>query len=319
MDRFKNILVAASPGSLDSTVIRRIAGFIDANRARVTLMDVVEPMPPWRRQVNVDGRTVDLEQLLVHERTAALRRHAEALGGGDVDVHVRHGKPFIEVIEHGLEHGNDLVIVAEPPSHGKGGQIGSAADIMQLLRKCPLPVWVMRASTTGHPVVLALVDPDPSDPERDSLNRLILDLAVSMAEREEGSLHVGHACVLEGESTFRTSGFLALPSGQVDLLRGAVAEEHERRLDELVDEMGVFDVGGQVHLVSGDAGVALPELADRLRASVIVMGTVARSGLSGLIMGNTAETILRSAACSVLALKPGGFVTPVRMAKHGTS
>ncbi len=283
-------------------------------------MDVVEPMPPWRRQVNVDGRTVDLEQLLVDERTAALKRHAEAIGGGDVDVHVRHGKPFIEVIEHALKHGNDLLIVADPPGHPEtGGHIGSAADIMQLLRKCPLPVWVMRASTTDHPVVLALVDPDPSDPERDSLNRQILDLAVSMAKTEEGTLHVGHAWVLEGESTFRTSAFLSLPSGQVDLLRGAVAEEHRRRLDELVAEMGVFEMGGQVHLVSGDAGAVLPELADRLRASVIVMGTVARSGLRGLIMGNTAETILRSVSCSVLALKPAGFVTPVRMDKHAAS
>ena len=169
---------------------------------------------------------------------------------------------------------------------------------------------------TEHPVVLARVDPDPSDPARDGLNRLILELAVSMAVREDGSLHVGHAWVLEGESTFRSSAFLSLPSGQVDLLRGAVAEEHQRRLDELVADAGVFDVNGQVHLVSGDAGRVLPDLAHRLHASLIVMGTVARSGLSGLIMGNTAETILRSVSCSVLALKPEGFETPVRMGKE---
>ena len=84
----------------------------------------------------------------------------------------------------------------------------------------------------------------------------------------------------------------------------------------LVADAGVFEVDGQVHLVSGDAGRVLPELADRLRVSLIVMGTVARSGLSGLIMGNTAETILRSVSCSVLALKPEGFETPVRLAKE---
>jgi nucleotide-binding universal stress UspA family protein len=41
------------------------------------------------------------------------------------------------------------------------------------------------------------------------------------------------------------------------------------------------------------------------------MGTVARTGISGFFMGNTAETILNQLNCSVLAVKPHGFVTPV--------
>jgi nucleotide-binding universal stress UspA family protein len=43
------------------------------------------------------------------------------------------------------------------------------------------------------------------------------------------------------------------------------------------------------------------------------MGTVARSGIPGLIMGNTAEAILTELECSVLAIKPPGFVTPVTL------
>ena len=60
----------------------------------------------------------------------------------------------------------------------------------------------------------------------------------------------------------------------------------------------------------------LPHLAERLDIGLIVMGTVARTGLGGLIMGNTAETILRSVECSVLAVKPEGFVTPVKPDRH---
>jgi nucleotide-binding universal stress UspA family protein len=43
------------------------------------------------------------------------------------------------------------------------------------------------------------------------------------------------------------------------------------------------------------------------------MGTVARTGVRGFIMGNTAETILEQIVCSVLAIKPPGFVTPVTL------
>ena len=41
------------------------------------------------------------------------------------------------------------------------------------------------------------------------------------------------------------------------------------------------------------------------------MGTVARTGIPGLLIGNTAETILQRVDCSVLAVKPDGFVSPV--------
>lgn len=49
----------------------------------------------------------------------------------------------------------------------------------------------------------------------------------------------------------------------------------------------------------------------RLDIGVVVMGTVGRTGLRGLIVGNTAESVLRAVRCSVLAVKPEGFVTPV--------
>jgi nucleotide-binding universal stress UspA family protein len=41
------------------------------------------------------------------------------------------------------------------------------------------------------------------------------------------------------------------------------------------------------------------------------MGTVARTGIPGLLIGNTAEGVLNQVDCSLLALKPEGFVSPV--------
>jgi len=41
------------------------------------------------------------------------------------------------------------------------------------------------------------------------------------------------------------------------------------------------------------------------------MGTVCRTGVAGLFIGNTAEKVLRQVDCSLLTVKPEGFVTPV--------
>jgi universal stress protein E len=44
-----------------------------------------------------------------------------------------------------------------------------------------------------------------------------------------------------------------------------------------------------------------------------VMGTLGRAGIGGILIGNTAETILNRIDCSVMAIKPRGFVTPVTL------
>lgn len=57
----------------------------------------------------------------------------------------------------------------------------------------------------------------------------------------------------------------------------------------------------------------MPQLIKDLGAELVVMGTVGRTGIPGFIIGNTAETILNQIECSVLAVKPAGFVTPVTL------
>jgi nucleotide-binding universal stress UspA family protein len=44
---------------------------------------------------------------------------------------------------------------------------------------------------------------------------------------------------------------------------------------------------------------------------VVVMGTVARTGVAGLVMGNTAERVFQRLRGSVFAVKPPGFQTSV--------
>ena len=72
-------------------------------------------------------------------------------------------------------------------------------------------------------------------------------------------------------------------------------------------------VRSNTHLSRGDARAVIPELARALHADLVVMGTVARTGISGLLIGNTAESILDQLDCTVLAVKPPGFVSPVTL------
>ena len=234
MDRFKKILVAASPGRMDAFTLRAAVKLAEANNARLSVLDVVSQVPRWGKTMQVGGRTVDIEALLLRDRNEQLRRlFKKTRGGSNTEVLVTVGEPHIEVIRHVLTHGDDLVIVGAPGAEkGTAPQLDSG--VLHLLRKCPVPVWVMRPSRARKLRILALVDPDPSDTVRDGLNNLVLQLATSLASREGGELHVGHAWSLPYESTLRLSPYLSVPRTEVDAMCRALEAARREEIDALV-------------------------------------------------------------------------------------
>ncbi len=67
----------------------------------------------------------------------------------------------------------------------------------------------------------------------------------------------------------------------------------------------------EIHLAKGVPGQTVLQLVDEIAPTTLVMGTIARTGLSGMIIGNTAEQVLGRITTSVIAVKPEGFQSPV--------
>jgi nucleotide-binding universal stress UspA family protein len=145
-----------------------------------------------------------------------------------------------------------------------------------------------------------------------------MELAASLAVSEFAELHVVHAWEAFAESALRNSAFLQKPENEVDAYVEEMRQHHAQLLNDLMKQVSmklgdeaIEFIKPQMHMPKGAARREIPELARQLQADCIVMGTVARTGISGFIMGNTAETILGQIDCSVLAIKPPGFVSPV--------
>ena len=79
------------------------------------------------------------------------------------------------------------------------------------------------------------------------------------------------------------------------------------RLEQLGNETLVSfaqKYGFQHHeQVEGDAPTAIVERAKALGAEMIVMGSRGRTGLARLVLGSTAEHVVKEATCSVLVAR----------------
>jgi len=232
--------------------------------------------------------------------------------GVQVSSKVLYGIPFIEIIREVLRNEHDLVMIAAEDIRGlKNILFGSTT--MHLMRKCPCPFWVMNPAQPKHySRILAAVDPTPLDEERNALNIKILDLATSLAHRERCEFLIIHTWSFPLESYVR-SGRVSIPQSKIDEWSRELRDKHRRLLGELLQHYDLENLKKQVYMLKGEAGKLIPALAAAKEVELIVMGTVSRTGIAGLLIGNTAEKVLRQVNCSVLTVKPDGFITPVNL------
>jgi nucleotide-binding universal stress UspA family protein len=106
------------------------------------------------------------------------------------------------------------------------------------------------------------------------------------------------------------SVFGRLPLSAPDLVADT-KEELKEALEKLLRESDLDGVRVDVHLARGEACELIPHLAQEKQIDLIVMGTVCRTGVPGVLIGNTAERVLRKLSCSLLTVKPEGSVSPV--------
>lgn len=318
MKRFKNILLICDRESQHDGLVARALTLAKTNEARITLVDVLDVEAGELSAVLAgfpDSRGEAFEQEVLDFHRARLADIAASLRGEGImtrDV-VLQGIPFVEIIRMVMRDGHDLVMKG-----AGGGRAGlpllfTSTD-MHLLRKCPCPVWIMKKESGRHFArVLAAVDPSSQEERGPELDKLILDLATSLSERDGSELHVVHAWRLLGEESLRHSAFLRTSEPEIERLLEEEEQRHRRQLDAALTPYKITDRQDHVHLLKGDARWLIPELARDTRAELIVMGTVGRTGISGFFIGNTAESILSQVDCSVLAVKPPGFQSPVRL------
>lgn len=325
MRRFNKILCVIEWGDASQTALERAVALAENNQADLTVVDVIPRVTAGVGMPDGGPISRDLQSALVSEHEARIVSLVEPYRQRlDIQDKVLLGTSFLEVIREVLRNGDDLVIKCPESLDWLDRLFGG--DDMHLLRKCPCPVWLVKPETkASYQRILAAVDVDDNYPleelsTRQALNILIMEMAGAMAVSEFSELYVVHAWEVMGESAMRRGAFMSQPEDEVNAYVEQVRQHHARRLDELMHETraklgsdAMDYLKPKLHLLKGSARKEIPALAKRLQVDCVVMGTVARTGVRGFIMGNTAETILEQIDCSVLAIKPPGFVTPVTL------
>ena len=321
MKRFSNILLVADERTDYSAALERGAKLAKENHARLTVCAIVDTVPS---EVRIGAIRITPRQVLdvaTAEKQSWLEDtvNSVAIDGVSIETKVLVGKPFIEIIQQVLRDDHDLVIKCADADSGLRGILFSSTD-KHLMRKCPCPVWIIKPTERRKYLrILAAVDQDPEEPAKDALNRQIVEMSTSMALAEYSEVHIVHAWEVFDESLLRTHNW-DFSEADFEAMLENEASRRRRWLASLVKNYGTSAETNSadaldlhLHVIKGSAEHVVSELARELEVDLVVMGTVARTGIDGFFMGNTAEGILEELDCSVLTVKPPGFASPVTL------
>lgn len=336
-DGFQRILVVCETGgSADQASLKLAVDMVDAaagdehQRPYVEVLSVVEPQPGEDFIRTLGGASPErLEELRREDQSVSVRQAmAEAGLPASTPLTVLSGKGFVEVVHHAMATSADLVVKPAAQVGGLHARIFGSADL-HLLRKCPCPVWIVRpfpeedAGKVSAPVplVVAAVDFDrDAEGEGDTpeyvLNRSIIQTATAVARAKGAALTLVHAWQAPAEGLLQRAA-PGVSSGDLAQYVKGVERWHHAALDTLAgavrDEAGASIASVSTALLQGDADEAIADYVNRHQPITLVMGTIGRTGIPGVIIGNTAEDILIAIDGSVLAVKPPSFESPLHL------
>ncbi|EKO3808316.1 universal stress protein [Vibrio harveyi] len=310
MKRFKNILFVSQGLAGKSDSLEQAMKLATIHDARLSGLIVCPEMPSNMREYQQTYENSLIDSLFTDIKTAQLNDPFS----DDVEpfpISVESGdKPVVSIIQQVNKHHYDLVIKdAEPLDEGTKGF--KALD-MKLLRKCPCPVWLNRAAkhVTVSKRVAVAIDPIISSEEQQALTVHLLQLAHSIADSYNQQLHIVSCWEYQMESYLRHHIWIQIEDEVLDQQIEAHRIAHREALDSIIQ---ISEIDGEffIHHLHGSADEQIPNWVNKEDVDVLVMGTIARTGIQGMVIGNTAENVLQSLDCSLVALKPKSFVSPL--------
>jgi nucleotide-binding universal stress UspA family protein len=309
---FSRLLVPLDGSSLAEAILLQVTELASLHGAEVVLLRVAHAHAfPATDEIEAQVRAVQ-------EADAYLAGVAQRLKAGGIKVQcvVRYGQAAEEILDHAGVGGVDLIAMS---THGRSGMrrwmLGSVAE--KVLRAAPVPVLLVRArgqaSAEFAPQAGRHLEPGQSKAVQciptvirhilcpvdfSQASKEIVENAGALALRFGADLTVLHSVYDPLDITCSH-----IPHPPLEQLREEMIRVAEQTLQRLVTRKLRHLPRAKAVVVTGPPFEQITRYAREHAVDLIVMGTQGVSGLDHLIMGSTAERVIRHAPCPVFSIR----------------
>jgi nucleotide-binding universal stress UspA family protein len=204
---------------------------------------------------------------------------------------IQTGTPFDKIIaEADRLNVNVIMIGSGDISDDKNFRLGTTA--VRLIRKSDKPVWVVKKG--AKPQIKKLLCPvDLSEPSKRALSN-----AIHLARKFEAKLSV-LTVVPKVKSLYSKTPELEIR----EQMQHEYFEKLHTEFENFLKDFNFHNVQWEKKVLEGTPYQEIMESARTLTPDLLIMGSTGRTGLSRILLGSTAEKIIRKLPCSVITVK----------------
>ncbi|WP_289030119.1 universal stress protein UspE [uncultured Paraglaciecola sp.] len=308
--QYNKILAVIEADSSQQKSLSRALEIARMNQASITaFLCIYDFSYEMTTMLSMDERE-NMRQAVVDDRTDWLKNLvAKTIGREFIDINVKivwHNRPYESIIREVLENGYDLIVKGTQHHDTLESVIFTPTD-WHIMRKAPVPVLLVKEH--DWPIggkIIAAINAGANDADHLSLNEQVTKHANSF-----GSLLASDVHLVNAYPSTPLNIVMTIPDFDPVTHQETVKEHHKLSLQTHGKE---YQISTEFcHVAMGLPEDVIPGYASKLDAELVVLGTVGRQGISAALIGNTAEHVIDKLNCDVLAIKPDGFISPIKL------
>ena len=295
-----NILIVIDPEESNYTALERIKEIPATADVDYKVDLYFDAAPVTARKANSNSlrESIAAKQAAVDKLVTPYKEMGYRITTSVIQIH----RLYEDIIKSARDYKADFVFKSVR-QHAPLKRMFYTSTDWNLIRMCPTALLLVRDQGTvrGKPVI-ASVNIDDEDPEHQELNRIVLAQANALAEVLGAKVHLIYAY----------GPAVVMGDGADPMAYQIAKDKHDAEFKKAKALASANNVlASNTKLREGTPETIVTEYGEEISAGIIVLGTVARSGASGLFIGNTAESMLEKTHRDMFVIKLESFVSPV--------
>ena len=311
MLKYNNILVYIDPTHEAQPALARAAKLIEKQQGgKITLFLSCYDLSYEITSLSSIEERKAMQRIVIKEHTKWLIELSLPYKEAGIEIHekvVWHNRSFQAAILEVLESKSDILIKSTHQHSTLSAILFTPTD-WHLLRKCPCPVLLVKEhewQQNGR--ILCAMDCKSLQEDNETLlNDQILEEAKSLADILAAEVHLVNAY-----PTPPINIMLELPEFDPiqygDNLKGL----HKSDLLKYSTQYNIS--ADNTHLGQGLPEDVISDVASKIDAELVIIGSLGKSGFASALLGHTAEQVIDNINCDLLAIKPKGFKCPIEL------
>ncbi|MDG0999212.1 MAG: universal stress protein [Pseudomonadales bacterium] len=299
-DAMTNILIVIDPEESNYTALERIKEIPATADVDYKVDLYFDAAPVTARKANSNSlrEGIAAKQAAVDKLVTPYKEMGYRITTSVIQIH----RLYEDIIKSARDYKADFVFKSVR-QHAPLKRMFYTSTDWNLIRMCPTALLLVRDQGTvrGKPVI-ASVNIDDEDTEHQELNRIVLAQANALAEVLGAKVHLIYAY----------GPAVVMGDGADPMAYQIAKDKHDAEFKKAKALASANNVlASNTKLREGTPETIVTEYGEEISAGIIVLGTVARSGASGLFIGNTAESMLEKTHRDMFVIKLESFVSPV--------